>query len=446
LIEITFLGVIVATLASAFALAFLLGVLFASAYVLATAAEAIEALPPPAGHLPVAAESARRKRFSFWITVLAFVLAFASAVSLIGVGGTGTTLLFSLALASVCRSGAKVCLSLGARARDVRETRLRLRAASSSEAQRATRARLEADAARKLSGDDLRAEVVDAEASIERLRDALSALRDTRAALGQKLAASVGTNAPSKLDPGSTMGLRSDKPSYAPNPEVAKLRDELGLRIDLGQKVLFAAEAAAFRLACAVPLKKLVRRRPQEVAALDPRGEGDLGARVAAAIVAVDAYLASIVEARAELDEIAQRRPTLPPPGEEELSPDPAAPLDPLDRTSRDIDAIERAYRSLRDRLELLRLGLQARAGMAEVTSAAGEVSAKAAANGLSERELAQLVDDLTRAERATSVELGVPDEDLRALAEVLARGTSALDRDDRASLGEVVEALGELG
>lgn len=427
MIEITFLGRIVATLASTFAFVFLLGVLFASAYVLATAAEAIEALPAPAGL--ARASKDRRRRFSFWISGLAFVLAFVTAASLLGAGGLATSLLFFLALASVCRACVTVCLGLGARLRDARETRLRLGAASSSEAQRAARARLETDAARKLAGDDLRAEVVEADASIERLRDALSALRDTRAALGQKLAASVGTNAPSKLD-----------------PEVAKLRDELGLRIDLGQKVLVAAEAAAFRLASAVPLKKLVRRRPQEVAALDPRGAGDLGARVSAAIVAVDVYLASIAEARVELDEIAQRRPTLPPPGEDELSTDPAAPLDPLERTSRDIDAIERAYRVLRDRLELLRLGLQARAGMAEVVTAAGEVSAKAAANGLSERELTQLVDDLSRAERATSVELGVPDDDLRALAEVLARGTSALDRDDRASLGEVVEALGELG
>ena len=431
MIEITFLGRIIATLASASALLWLLGVFFAAAYVLSTAATAMERLPKaPELHFEMGRE-ARRKRLVFWASGLVFVVVFGALVAVVSLGSTTPTFFFALGLGLVSRSCMRVCLVLAMRASDTQEGRYLRRTSDSKASQKAALARLEADRVRSLSGADLQAEVADADASLERLRDALSNLRDTRAALGQKLAASSGNNAPSKLD-----------------PAVARLRDELGFRIDIGQRVLYAAESAAFRLACAVPLKKLVRRRPVEVVSLNPRGAGNLGGRVDSAIEAIDKYIESIREARVELDEIAQRRPTLPPPGVDEIAEaqQEGAQRDPLERASREIDAIEKAYRALRDRLELFRLGLAAKAGLAAVASAASQVGAKAEQNGLSEQELGQLLRDLAAAERATSIPMPVDDEDLRALAEVLARGTSALDSDDRASLGEVVTALGEMG
>lgn len=427
MIEITFLGRIVAVLSSKVALVCLLMVFLASAYVLSTAAAAIVALPKPKELAGKGLRDEKRDQALFWSSGLALIVATGVVFSSFSLGSAAPSLLFALSVGALCRSTTRVLVGLLMRASDVQEGR-RLRRLAAAQAKQAQMAQAQA---KMLAGVDLQAEVRDADASLERLREALSNLRDTRAALGQKLGASMGTSAPSKLD-----------------PDVVKLRDELGLRIGLGERVLAAAEAAAFRLACAVPIKKLVRRRPEEVVALNPRGPGDLAGRVERAMGSIDKYIESIREARTELDEIAQRRPTLPPPGEDEIADAKQSkePTDPLERASREIDVIEQAYRGLRGRLELFRLGLQAKTGMAEVATAATGVGAQAAKIGLSEQELGQLLADLARAERATALELPVDDDDLRALAEVLTRGTNALDQDDRASLGEVVTALGELG
>lgn len=427
MIEITFLGQLVATLSGFVAFALLLLAIAAAAFVLATASTGLAALPPPGG----SRDRSRwelRVRLSFWLGLLAALGAFLGVMATLSMGTTLVTAVFGLAFAALVRSSfsaffllsSRSLLSLGAR---------RVRRAKAALAARESKALAAAkEKARKLEGKDLEEEVADADAALERLRDALATLVDTRAALGQKLALNGKPGAAAKLD-----------------PDVQRLRDELSQRIDLGKRVLIAAEEAAFRLACAMPVKKLVRRRPVDLGGLDPRASGDPRARIDAAIGSIDGYLAAIREARAELDAIGQRRPTLPPPGEEETRPG-AEAVDPLERASRDIDAIESAYRALRERAELARLGLSAVAGMAEVATAAGEVSARAGSFGLDDREKALLLDDLARVERATALEVPFGEEDVRVLARAVDRGASALDEDDRASLADLVTAFGAIG
>ncbi|MRG97639.1 hypothetical protein [Polyangium spumosum] len=431
MIEITFLGQIVATLAGAVAFVSLLLVLAAGAYVLAAAAEGLERLAAPPGVRPeLVAGRARILR------AIAAVLGLGAAGLVIAtstVGGTLGTLAFAVTLGALARGGTLALSMLGMRTAAKLEGARAGRVKALSAAKVKETAALEAKVKKRLAGDDLRAEITTADAALGRLREALGTLVDTRAALGQKLAMVKGSSGVAKLE-----------------PEVAKLRDELTLRIELGERVLAAGEAAAFRLACAMPIKKLVRRRPAEIAGLDPSAPGDPEARLAAATSAIDGYLVAIAEARAELEEVATRRPTVPPAAvdddDDDDDDDDVRPKDPLSHARADLDVIESAYRSLRERAELSRLGQRAQRGLAEVASAAGAISKQARAFGLDEREFGLLLDDVARAERVSSIEPPVRDEDLRALVEALTRGTSALDQDDRASLGGVVAALRSIG
>ncbi len=433
MIEITFLGQIVATLAGATAFAALLLVLAAGAFVLATTAEGLLALPPPRG---VSREIlSGRARILRSIAAVLGLVAGAFVIATSTVGGTFGTLSFAVALGALGR-GAVLSLSLLVMRTSASLEGARVgRAKALGTAQAARVAAIETATKKRLAGDDLRAEVDATDKALGRLRDALGTLVDTRAALGQKLAVVDGADGTSRL-----------------LPEVARLRDELTLRIELGERVLAAAEAAAFRLACAMPIKKLVRRRPAEIAALDPSAPGDPAARLDAATAAINGYLGAIAAARAELEEVSTRRPTVLPVGvdededEDEDEEEAGRPKDPLAHARSDLDVIESAYRSLRERAEITRLGLRARAGLSEVARAAGAVSKGAQAFGLDERELGLLLDDVARAERVTSIEPPVRDGDIRVLVEALARGTSALDQDDRASLGGIVAALRSIG
>ncbi|MDI3289036.1 hypothetical protein [Polyangium sp. 15x6] len=429
MIEITFLGQLVATLAGVAAFVSLLFVLAAGAYVLAAAAQGLEGLAAPRGVLPEVV--AGRARILRAIASILGVITFAFVIATSIVGGTLGTITFAAALGALSRGGTLALSMLAMRTAAKREGARVTQAKALAAARARETAKLEATAKKRLAGEDLRAELSAADDALTRLREALGTLVDTRAALGQKLQTVNGT------------GERRLA------PEVARLRDELTLRIELGERVLAAAEAAAFRLACAMPIKKLVRKRPAEIAGLDPAAPGDPGARLAAATAAIDGYLVTIAEARAELEEVAARRPTVPPAApdaDKEDEDDDGRPKDPLAHARADLDVIESAYRSLRERAELTRLGLDAQKGLAAVASAAGAVSKQARAFGLDEREFGLLLDDVARAERVSSIDPPVRDGDLRVLVEALSRGTSALDRDDRASLGGVVAALRSIG
>ncbi|TKC95286.1 hypothetical protein [Polyangium fumosum] len=428
MIEITFLGQLVATIAGALAFVSLLLVLAASAYVLGAAAQGLEGLAAPRGVLPEVV--AGRARILRSVALILGVLTFAFVIATSTLGGTLTTLTFAAALGMLVRSVVLALSMLAMRTAAKLEGGRVVQTKALSAARAAETAALEAKAKKRLAGEDLRAELRAADAALTRLREALGTLVDARAALGQKLQQGSG------------------KGEMRLVPEVARMRDELTLRIELGERVLTAAEAAAFRLACALPIKKLVRRRPAEIAGLDPTAPGNPEARLAAATAAIDGYLAAIAEARAELEEVTTRRPTLPPPAPDAVDEDDddRRAKDPLAHARADIDVIEAAYRSLRERAELTRLGLQAQKGLAEVASAAGVVSKQAQAFGLDEREFGLLLDDVARAERVSSIEPPVRDGDLRVLVDALSRGTSALDQDDRASLGGVVAALRSIG
>jgi len=307
------------------------------------------------------------------------------------------------------------------RARAANEGRRIEQARALADERARTSAALAAKREQIIAGEDLRAEVAEAERELGRLRAALGTLVNTRAGLAGKS-----------------------------GPEAEALREELSLRIELGERVLAAAEGAAFRLACSAPVRRLVRRRPADLAGLSPQAPGDPEARVGAAIKAVDEYLVEIGEARRELEEAAARRPaSMGAEGEvvedEDESEDTEHDEDPAVRAGREIDAIETAYRAVRERADLARLRLSARAGMAEVASAAGAVSTRARALGLDEKELGLLLSDVARAEDATAVDVA-DDEEVRALAGALARGAAALDQDDRASLDELLGALRSLG
>jgi hypothetical protein len=285
------------------------------------------------------------------------------------------------------------------------------RAQKAAEADEATR--------KRLLGEDLSAEVTNADAALKRLREALGTLVDTRATLATRL-----KNA---LDSGGNVSLVAD---------MVRMRDDMDERIDLGKRVLGAAEGAVARLAFAMPVKKLVRRRPPEISGLDPRIPGNYAIRIDSAIAAIDAYIVTIGEARVEIHKIEAERPEIPHTDEGQ-----ALPL----RARRELDSIASAYAALRERADLVRLGLRAREGMAQVANAAGQVSIHAEIP-TDQREVHLLLDDIARANQTTAADFVGGDEHVRTLSAALARGAKALSGDDRASLGEVVEALQSMG
>lgn len=417
MIDITFLGQLVATLASAGAFLALLGVLGSAAYVLATAAMAIERLPGP-GAMVVQRQTAPRSGFSWTLGTIAGLLAFVSALATLSVGGKVATFVFGVVIAFLARSMVALASILGARtgARIATYRAGRAKALADWRLQKATEFQ---DANRKrLQGDDLSAEVARADAALAKLREALASLVNTRAALADKLKAA--------LDSGGNVSLVAD---------MVRMRDDMDVRIELGQRALAAAEAAVARLAYALPVKRLVRRRPVEISGLDPKLPGDYPARLEVAIESIDAYLLLISQTRAEIDKIAAQRPVVEPVDGEAL---------PV-RARREIAAIEAAYQAVRERADLVQLGLRARDGMAQMANAAGEVSIRAEGQ-TDERDMHLLLDDIVRANQTTTDDFVGGDEHVRALATALARGAKALSGDDRASLGEVVEALQSMG
>jgi hypothetical protein len=268
-------------------------------------------------------------------------------------------------------------------------------------------------------GNDLIEARKEADEGLARLGEALGALESTGAEVDVRLGA---------LDEAARAGDLGQ--------DLRRTRDEVGAKLELGLRIHAAAEAAAFRLACNVPVRTLLRKRPKD---LVPGLEGAEGLDEAKTLLdfagtMIDLFLHEAGRARAELDEVAKRRP-LGMEGE-----------DPWEQAVRDVEAVAAAYRALLDRIGVSALRLSARAGMDAVASAAGDVSSKARASGIPAQDLAALVDEVTRAESA--VRMATPAElDGRALSEALARGAAALgEGGDGAKLDELLRALRELG
>lgn len=415
--DITFIGKLVATIASTGAFLALLGVLGAAAYVLAIATTAIERLPSK-GAIVVQGQTNHASSLSWTSGTIVGLLTFVAALAMLRVEGWFATIVFSAALGFLARSFVALTAVLGDRAV---ERLLRHRAARAQEltqwrAQKA--AEFQETNRQRLQGADLSAEVAHGDQAVGKLREGLGALETTRAALADKLKAA--------LNAGGNVSLVAD---------MARMRDDLDVRIDLGKRVLSSAEAAVAKLAYAVPVKRLLRLRPVEISGLDPKIPGNYAKRVESAVEAMDAYLVVIGQTKEEIEQMAVRRPVVEPAEGESL---------PV-KARREIEAIESAYKAMRERADLVRLGLRAREGMARVANAAGQVAVPAEGQ-TDERDVHLLLDDVARANQMATDEFIGGDEHVRALATTLARGAKALSGGDRASLGEVVEALQSMG
>jgi hypothetical protein len=157
----------------------------------------------------------------------------------------------------------------------------------------------------------------------------------------------------------------------------------------------------------------------------------------------IKAFLGEVAEARASLSVLEERRPKA-----SAASPlgdgAPSGSVDPLDRARTEVDAVESAYRAVLERTHVIRLRLATRAGMEQVASAAGALSESARTMGLDESELQKLLQEVARAESAMTV--SAPDgADVRALTDALARSADAVDRNDTASLDELLKAMREM-
>lgn len=268
-----------------------------------------------------------------------------------------------------------------------------------------------------LDGEDLRGEVADAEAAVARLAAALEGLARTRDEVTERL---------DRIDDAAAAGDLGR--------ELRRTRDEVATKLDLGEKIHRAARVAALRMAAAAPLARLLRRRPHDVARHLPGADAAaVPAQLAEIAAALEAFLTDAADARAELDYLAARRPD-----------DLGGEEDPIDQSRRDVEAVEAAYRAVRERLEVVRMRAAAQAQVDAVASAAGELREKARASGIPAADLQALVDEVMRAESA--ILMATPAElDGDRLVETLGRGTIALGGHDGASLDELLRALRDL-
>jgi hypothetical protein len=412
MIEVWLFGRLLTTLASAFAVVLMIVALTSVTYLAMTLV--------PALRLPVGGDRAIRR-----VGLTAAFGALAAALAGLRVGAPGSagelipTLAVSVAAAAAFGASAsflalgtaRATLALGAAGdRQRREIEGR---------KQGQRLRLESATRAFLAGDDLHAELAEAEAAVGRLRAALTNLDATRVQIAERLA---------RLDEAAAAGDLGR--------ELRRAREEVATKLDLGGRILGAAETAAFRMACGEPLRRLLRQRPSDLAkGLGPDADAAATmARLGDAAAEIDAFLSRAADARRALAALEGRRPTS----------TPADDHDPWTLAARDLEAVETAYATVRERLEVVRLRLSARAEIDAVTAAAGEVSDKARASGLPAADLQGLVDEVMRAESA--ILMATPGEyDAQALAGTLTRGTAALRGHDGASLDELLRALREL-
>jgi hypothetical protein len=428
MIDLTFFGFLVLTLASGLSVALAVIALGAATFLAMTLATA----------------AAPRSGRAFGGSTRAVGLlsaAFVMVVALLGIrvgGAGGTDVLPTLALSAslACFAGsASTLLCIGA------SRGLLMLASASAErraalaSSRATSERaLEARTRGYLEGADLAEEVTSSEAQLVRMRGALEALRAAGAALDAKLGS---------FEPGDERGADPDGPRAPPSSglvrEVMRARDEVARKVDAGERVLVAADEATFRLACSEPWRRLLRRRPREALERLAQGGAPGGAddptRLAEATATIEGFLGEVRGAHEALEALEARRPP--------SGPAAGGDGDPLGRASRDLTALEALYRDVLARVDVLRLRLSARAGMSEVESAAGAVSESTAERDEAE-DLHELVREVVRAEEAVGA---IPDDDDdRALAKALAGGTRALGQGDAVSLENLARALREIG
>lgn len=416
MIDVSLFGTLLGTLGSALSVVLLLAAMTALSVLAATGVEAVRRLPasgPPA--LPGGAVASERAIRAVGIASALGGLLLALLGLRVGSGSGEVVPTIALSVAGAAALGATAACAWALAGRGLAALAA-AQAELDGEARLREGARLRAfEAAQRahLDGEDLRAEVSRSEAAIARLRAAIEGLEGTRAALEEKVAGAA-------ADPALAAGA-------------SRARDEVALRIDLGRRVLDAAEGAAFRLACNAPLRALLRRRPRDATHALAGGAAD-AAVIQAATAAIEAFLGDVRAGRAEVYEVAARRPASQPPGDDD------APA----RAQRELDAMEAAYSALLDRLGLARLQLSARAGVADLETAAGALPGAAAAASLDPAEIHALITEVARAEAAVAVaapELSGP----RAVAEALAAGSAALDRSDAASLWDLITALREV-
>jgi hypothetical protein len=442
MIEVSLFGALVGTLASAASLVLLLVALGSTAFVVLTAAMALEqryadlasrSLEPT----PWDPRRVRRTALIAGGVFAVITLVFVSAG--LQVGGFFTTgLVITAASITAGATGALaavlalrgVALMIGARQRH-------LEAMRAADAERARQ--IEASRRRYLEGADLREEVAEAQGALERLREALGSLEHVHAELLQRELAAFPT--PAVVEPGASAqepqaSAADVAAAMASASDYARLRNDVEVKLDLGRRVLTAAEVAAFRLACFEPLRRLLRRRPHEATAglSRTRTAAELEARIGRCAGEIQAFLGELDGARAVLDALSAVRPSA-------ISEE----GDPLARARAEVDAVGSAYRAVLDRANVVRMRLAARTGMEQVASAAGAVTESARSMGLEEGELKLLLDEVARADLAMTVTSSGGAE-IRALTDALARSTAALDRNDPTSLDELVKAMRELG
>jgi hypothetical protein len=430
--EVSLFGWLIATLASAASVLFLLIALLSAAFVALVAAAALEerfaeqaarSLEPSPWDPPRVRRAALIAG-GFWAL---FGLGFGVAGVRVGgafltgfVIGAGSLAVFGFAVLGTLVGLRGVAALAGARQR-------RLEAARKAEKERARL--LDASRRRHLEGADIREQVADAEAALLRLRAALRSLEDMKVDLDVK------------LEVLEASGLKQNSPEASAASEYARLRDAVGAKVDVGERVLVAAELAVFRLACFEPLRRLLRRRPHEATSglSRARTASELEACVSRSIAEIEAFLGELDGGRAVLDALSARRPAASAPGVSD---------DPLKLARAEINAVEAAYRAVLDRAGVVRARLAARAGMEQVTQAVGALSSSARGVGLAEGDLRLLLDEVAKAESAMSI-TAPSDGDVRALTEALARSAAALDGasgGDSASLDELMKAMREIG
>ena len=392
----------------------------AATYVATTIITALRVATPA---LALAGPDRAARRLGIATALLAAGLA---AVGLrIGAGGSGGELIptFTVAIAASTALGSSAACALLATARGLaalgagRRRRLGALAAG----RRAGARRLEAGNRRRLEGGDLIDEIADADAALDRLKNALGGLTGARDGLVEKLRS---------LDhaPLTPLGV-----------EIRRAHDEIATKLELGARVLFAAETAAFRLACNEPLRRLARRRPSETTlglehldSAEGTPSSEILARLAPASTALHAYLSEIAAARRALEPLAARRPSNVPAGSDE---------DPWTLAASDLTALHDAFKAVLDRVEVIQIRHAARATIAEVAEAAGAVAKSARSRGEGQTELEALAAEVTRAEAAAIMATPI-ESDARSLTAALARSTAALAQTDGASLEELLAAL----
>ncbi len=424
MIDVSLLGWLLVTLTSPLSLVLLIVALGSVAYLGVTA---LGAAPPQRGARAVGTGAA------------ACALAAGMLGLRVGAGAAAAVPTAAVGIAAAAALGATAACAwtFGARGAAALGAARARRSAAALRAGDERRRRLAASQRAYVEGDDLAAETAAADAAVERLRAAVEALadaRDVRAARRDGAGGGGGVGDGDELGAQGGRGSEQRPEASALAEDLARACDEAALKGSMGERVLAAAEAAALRVACNAPLRRLLRRRPREaLQALAALGAG----AVAPAAASIEAFLGEVRAARAEVAEIAERRA----PGGATGA---GAEESPAAVALGELAAMESAYGALLERLRLSELHASTRASVEQVESAAGALSVAARAAAVDPAALGALVTEIARAESAVAI--AAPEAGgSRALAEALAAGSLALDRSDATSLSELIAALREL-